>query len=788
MTKVIFFSILCYLFLPFCNAQAPPPIDINDVTAELVNNGVVTPGCSSVDAPFLLQNDSKISISRYLARAANVEKLIQFIVLDQLCYVTPPYTVDLGISENCTPPYDKCWGGRFCPETYSNVIEALVKMNIQFLARVAKASYVEDSFKPGRSYYEKARQIVIDVNAAYDCAGLRRPIIQAGVMEDVSERLGNDNVEIPQEVIDFFISEGRIPASDLAHYQNSGVVYFDRGRMGIPQGKKIPNILYVETQMWFYYQAKTYIDFGYNSLHLGLYWLYAHEDFDDEGQKYPNLYWLTNAMRKYASSQGSFVIINGENPAGEDDNGESAFYNNQLIFDFDGRATRFRELSNPNVLGDGVGCNSVVFSSEFYNIEGCEEVSNPDFLNASTSHRRFLLMQPTLNALPAKVDPCSVESHGGSVGGICPRGNSYDRVPYFAFFDFGSGVFYEKVNGNYIFSEFPNTFPVGFPQNMPQPIASGNVGYDGSVSTKTWGFDDTKWFAETLSAECRMNWWKKYYTEMRSYHQGLGFFQVPAMLTIKSPENYSAGEYPLADGLYVIADEPDFVDLVAETLEPKKAHIEHRFIPCIEEGRVCDTQIVDHEEVLLFEHYGKIELGVGNVDNSSVYSWHVQRPDGSWMPSTTGFTRTVILNEDGEYTFYLRQDNLGFPIDEGISITSEIKINNRVCCQLKNEKPKGKIFTGNSDMKIYPNPANDILNVEYVHSNSSSDYLRLSIMNMFGQTIKTFEQKEVYKGNNLMALNIKELKDGSYLLVVESKEYIESKRIIKQSAIDVLTH
>lgn len=72
-----------------------------------------------------------------------------------------------------------------------------------------------------------------------------------------------------------------------------------------------------------------------------------------------------------------------------------------------------------------------------------------------------------------------------------------------------------------------------------------------------------------------------------------------------------------------------------------------------------------------------------------------------------------------------------------------------------------------SDIKVYPNPANDILNIEVVESVQS-----IQIMSIDGQIIKSVNSN----GNDI---NIAELQSGIYYLLIETPEGVTPKKFIK---------
>jgi cytoskeletal protein RodZ len=81
---------------------------------------------------------------------------------------------------------------------------------------------------------------------------------------------------------------------------------------------------------------------------------------------------------------------------------------------------------------------------------------------------------------------------------------------------------------------------------------------------------------------------------------------------------------------------------------------------------------------------------------------------------------------------------------------------------------------------VFPNPTESNLNLEFELKNSQK--LSISMYNINGQLLTTFNnQTEFSKGLNSIQLNTSDLKEGIYLLVIQTeKEEVISKRIIKK--------
>ncbi|HPT14775.1 MAG TPA: T9SS type A sorting domain-containing protein [Bacteroidales bacterium] len=80
-----------------------------------------------------------------------------------------------------------------------------------------------------------------------------------------------------------------------------------------------------------------------------------------------------------------------------------------------------------------------------------------------------------------------------------------------------------------------------------------------------------------------------------------------------------------------------------------------------------------------------------------------------------------------------------------------------------------------SILKLYPNPASNLLNVEFNSTTEGTVTMRL--LDMTGRLLKLAETK-VAEGENTFTLNLENLPDGMYLFVIVQGEYREMKKII----------
>ena len=334
--------------------------------------------CLVVGDPYI-ENNCFASIERYLARSMAMDGLT---ASNNQTHSWPSECMNSAYA--CSNDYTACPLGGFCPERYCEDISLLVDLNIAYIRRAAHIWTSEHLMVEGGSYYVAAQRTVEDINRAYDCGGLRRPIIQAAILENITTDI--NLVEIPQFVLDAFANDVDFDASLFS----GGEIFFNSCNIAKEDCIGYPDINKIETRMWYYYLATTYLDFGYKALHLGQ--INIIREFDEGNVKTYNLF---QKIRNYAKSIGSFVIIDAHT-----DKDVYLEQSNTLLLDFNSFPMRPTD-THANVLGESC--------SGDYNIQikGSEGIYNK------------------------------------SQGGMSPLGCMYEQTPYFVEIDH-----YEPYPGN----------------------------------------------------------------------------------------------------------------------------------------------------------------------------------------------------------------------------------------------------------------------------------------------------------------------------------------------------
>ncbi|NDC40724.1 MAG: hypothetical protein EBZ77_04105 [Chitinophagia bacterium] len=97
------------------------------------------------------------------------------------------------------------YAGLGTPKDYCDFIAACVALKAGYLSRVTYLWDGERRMIPGTAFYKASGKAVADIQSAYAAAGLRLPIIEAAILENVTEDV--NKVPIPIAVLQAFKDE-----------------------------------------------------------------------------------------------------------------------------------------------------------------------------------------------------------------------------------------------------------------------------------------------------------------------------------------------------------------------------------------------------------------------------------------------------------------------------------------------------------------------------------------------------------------------------------------------------
>ncbi len=171
-------------------------------------------------------------------------------------------------------------------------------------------------------------------------------ILEACVFETVGPRVGR--IAVPDWV---FTAFGLPVAKRNFIYEQ---IIYPAGQRRAIGNAQVPDVSRQETQLWFYYQAASYIDLGFEAIHFGQVEIMNHNDRD-------NAHWerLLTLVRAYAArhARRHMVLCNGHTPSG------GLLHKGKLLLDFHAFPLRIKE--NPPRAQEAV--LQVGFSDGIYN-------------------------------------------------------------------------------------------------------------------------------------------------------------------------------------------------------------------------------------------------------------------------------------------------------------------------------------------------------------------------------------------------------------------------------------
>lgn len=693
----------------FLNAQ---PVSPCLLSSGLVDEANRKP--SNQNNPYI-ENACYEPIARYLASA--------YTMRDLTTLISP--TERFGSSAGC----DQQWSGWgryvYCPEKYCQDIKFLVDNKIEFVADAAGKWCDNISLFPNAYYQNAIRQSVIDVNAAYDCANLRRPIIQASIFECVDGNTGDRSsnlnaVPIAKETVDMFKNEIDFSESAIIGYSSNDIRLTFNQIVGATSGaEQAPDITNVFGKIWIMHQAKLYIDAGYKALHLGD--IVQRMNRKDTNKTYHHLHRLLKTIREYASIKGSFVLLNCENP--RLDSWPPLVYNIngriERLFDFDNIALRVQEVANP------AECNEYPLNRNYIGTP-CENNPYNGVVNVCW--------------IKARQTPPAYASNG------CYVQNS----PTLLYFDSGDGIKDESHRSAY------ETYGADAARYGEKGI---------------WGWDDLAWFGN-LNTTCQEHFVRDAMCKLGNIEKNLFLLvphgrQFPRNLSSTQPLferfEFTNRHYLIKDAFFKGTSTHDF------TINPTVSSI------LFDYSFSCNNQTAPQGYIYQLS-MPTIKLNVSNPDCRSIYSFHIQQNNSFWYPFTFGKQRTVIFEQLGDYNISLRIDNASLmpfgsnSISKRFTATPFCKLVKRKRGFLKPEKNN---FTTDG-LSLFPTIVDNSISIKGL--DESSPTTKVEILNIMGVLLRTY----VFKSDNHITINdLSDLSKGTYLVKVTDEMNQDILKFIK---------
>jgi hypothetical protein len=177
-------------------------------------------------------------------------------------------------------------------------IRMLKSTGAKYIGRALCLWGAEANFLPN---IERARKDIAEVLAADPDM-----VLEACVFETVGPRV--NQVEIPDWV---FTALGQ--PVEKRNFRFDDIIYPEGQRRPMGRNAQVPDVSRLETQLWFYYQAATYIDIGCEAIHFGQVEIMNKNDRDNS-----NWSKLLKLVREHAASHSRrhMVLCNGHVPTG----------------------------------------------------------------------------------------------------------------------------------------------------------------------------------------------------------------------------------------------------------------------------------------------------------------------------------------------------------------------------------------------------------------------------------------------------------------------------------------
>lgn len=552
-------------------------------------------------------------------------------------------------------------GYPFCPANFAADVALLVRLRATLVQFAASSWEQPEKFTPGSDFLRAAAETVRRINEAFDCAGLPRPYIQASVLENLGANItcgppdnpcqpwmrpgplgtnsGVNTVLIPTSVITEFRTEIQGDSASTHYLTKAGAprdsLHFNFFRIASPfMDGYSPDITLLEGRLWFFYQAKCFLDAGYTSLHMGQpkVWgkLYATTDATRPAALHAVAV-LMARIRRYAQTRPGLsnarLLLTAEPMSEPERNSNSLKFEDgpgRLIFDLNLATMRPREISP--ALDEQAGTQR----SSTYRCPAIDVAA----LSTRACTGQYL----------AAIDPCHGFNFASNGGGRTPLGFSYpQQLPYIVYFDHGGTI---------------NRLPTG--ELVPTKVLwPGNNG--------TWGWDDAGWFSAALNDSCQADWLRVEFAQVRTLTARGSFLAAPGRLTnnLQVGLYNGAGKAPRPEvGVpdYRLAGHPLVAQAVAAVWEPRIP------VPTLTATTGAGLLWKPCSQSTFFRRVAGYlpawQLAVAQPDVTSIYSWHIEGPRGP-EPPLFGPQAAFYPSLPGTYTVVLQQDNLGLPAATG---------------------------------------------------------------------------------------------------------------------------
>ena len=549
--------------------------------------------------------------------------------------------------------------------------------------------------------------------------------------------------------------------------------------------------------MWIYQKAKIFMDAGFNAFHMGQTNYWARIDnhsagknglFQGPGGDLEGITRVVDKIRAYADTKQFINYPPGGNAKGiiltHEARGGDLYRDNDpskdLLFDHNGYPYRGNEIDNcPN--------NPNASQEQDFNatVSECNGEINTLF-ELFPSHRVNNTNDTQLprwhSSIPGGTTTGGTNSRGCTINGI---------TPFAVYMDRGGAI----------------------------QCGTGITGDTSCVwnssclnSTNQWGFDDQLWFRQ-LGEECKAEWWNyqmKYVRELDNYGRTMFF---PAITMIDDSPPYVQSAF---NGFWRMTDDAN----------------NNEMFNAIQDAWEVRTPEINLGTPINLPFGGpnwNMSIAENSLDNTSIYSWHITKPNGGWVSYTYGNEKNVYLEENGSHTVCVRQDNIGIPSNVDLYGTRtvctdiynfnfnfkvkpddsnflslmnkeavmrpateeeirriEMSTLNQQSESIEDKNPMVETTTSSSsfysselEMLVSPNPVFGNFKIDI--NIPESGELNISLVNTLGQKVMNIANETVLtNGNYIYQGNLTDLPPGAYLVLLELNDKIKTKKVFKQ--------
>ncbi|MBO2010914.1 T9SS type A sorting domain-containing protein [Hymenobacter negativus] len=571
----------------------------------------------------------------------------------------------------------------------------------------------------GRYALGDLERTITAINAAYDCEGLRRPIIQASIFESItrdtpagqmpdSTKDGIHQITISPIVIDEFRDEifslneqtryFRLNADGT--YTAKTDVKFDFLRIAYPCStgsdgsiSYSPDAFQLEGRMWLFHEAKCLVDVGITAIHMGQTGIWA------------KIRMATNeAARTLALQQAASVVTHIRNYA---NNPQKTVIGptGMVTYAYNSTATNAStpfvllasEASSINRGKDQNGNYTEPFGMvkmAYGTVNGYPKLLF-DFM-ASVLRPRDIIPE-------GEADPCTGITCPtvGGVGCLEQRSTADPRCtvmsepiipPSTEITPSGElpMTIVDPCHGGGLLPDGAGISPIGKVYTVQTPYLAGLDGWEGEFGQRCDAeytgpaergcrnplylrgsnfpyADDGTWFMnlalipdaslKALAIQYQAQWSKYYVRAIRK-------FSINASATFMHPAGMLGAFDDRNKPHWCLTDDPakQVQNAIREAWEPADTlKVSAIATTCGEvvvalPWRSCSPHVIKAPKWLFM---------IANPCAGSIYTWHRRRPDGSYEELAYGPTLEYIPNQQGQYDIAVQEDNLALPTASG---------------------------------------------------------------------------------------------------------------------------